>query len=104
MIAKNCPSHVLGDGSISFDELESIVRPHGELTIKEQVQRAFKVIDTDENGLIGPDELLTAFKQLGEDISLQEITKLIRVFDWDCDGYINVLGQYLVLHYFSQEC
>ena len=52
------------------------------------------MIDTDQNGLIGPDELWNAFNQLGEDITLQEITKLIRVFDWDCDGFINILGQY----------
>ena len=58
------------------------------------------MIDTDKNGLIGPDELLNAFNQLGEEMTKEEIAKLIRVFDWDCDGYINVLGLYLIVNYF----
>lgn len=83
---------ITGDGSISFEELESIVRPHSELSMEEKVKRAFNVIDTDQNGLIGCEELMNAFTQLGEEITKEEISKLIRVFDWDCDGYINVLG------------
>ena len=87
--------YLLGDGSISFEELESIVRPQSALTMQEKVQRAFDVIDTDKNGLIGCEELHNAFHQLGEEITLPEITKLIRVFDWDCDGFIDVLGIHL---------
>ncbi len=78
---------------ISFDELESLVRPDSELSEQEKIERAFKVIDTDGNGLIGPEEFQYALAQIGEEMSIEEISKLIRVFDWDVDGFINIRGR-----------
>ena len=89
---KDCS--ISGDGQISFDELESVVHLEKEPTLEEKCERAFREIDTDGNGLIGPEELYNAFYQLGEEMSAQDIAKLTRVFDWDADGYITLAGMY----------
>lgn len=47
----------------------------------------FKIIDKDENDLIGSDELLKYMNSLGHKISEEEAEEMIKEFDSDGDGF-----------------
>ena len=47
----------------------------------------FKIIDKDENDLIGPDELLNFMSSLEHKVSLEETEEMIKEFDSDGDGF-----------------
>ena len=47
----------------------------------------FKIIDKDENDLIGPDELLKFMSSLGHVISEEDSEEMIKEYDQNGDGY-----------------
>jgi Ca2+-binding EF-hand superfamily protein len=50
---------------------------------------AFKLFDRDNNGLITPEELFHVLKNLGENITKEDIEDMIRMIDADGDMAIN---------------
>ena len=81
----------VGNGFISFQEFKDIVGVRS--GTDETVERAFKAIDVDGSGLISPDELQMALAVLGEDLTKKETYKLIRMFDFNMDGQIDIKGK-----------
>ena len=53
----------------------------------EDLLTVFKIIDKDENELIGPSELVNFMTSLGHKISDEESEEMIKEFDSDGDGY-----------------
>ena len=53
----------------------------------EDLLTVFKIIDKDENELIGPSELVNFMSSLGHKISDEESEEMIKEFDADGDGY-----------------
>ena len=56
---------------------------------EEEMLEAFQVFDTDGNGSITADELRQIFNNLGEKLTDEEITDMIKEADIDGDGEIN---------------
>jgi calmodulin len=50
---------------------------------------AFRVLDKDNDGLIGPDELRAALVAMGERASQEDIESMIRTADRNGDGQID---------------
>lgn len=58
----------------------------------QEIQEAFRVIDTDGNGFISAAELSHVFASLGKKLTDEEIDEMIREVDIDGDGQINYEG------------
>ena len=63
----------------------------------------FKIIDKDENNLIGPDELLNYMSSLGHKISEEESEEMIKEFDSDGDGFCTFKEFVKMLSYEYEE-
>ena len=82
-----------GDGTIDFSEfLSMMVRRRKNTNVEDDIKGAFKVIDTDENGLLSATELKVMMTNLGEKLTNAEIEEMIREADQDGDGQINYEG------------
>ena len=63
----------------------------------------FKIIDKDENNLIGPDELLNYMNSLGHKISEEESEEMIKEFDSDGDGFCTFKEFLKMINYEYEE-
>ena len=63
----------------------------------------FKIIDKDENNLIGSDELLKYMNSLGHKISEEEAEEMIKEFDSDGDGFCTFKEFVKMLNYEYEE-
>ncbi|XP_068430375.1 centrin-3 [Clinocottus analis] len=79
-----------GSGKISFEDFNEVV---SERVLardpQEEILKAFKLFDDDETGTIGLRNLRRVARELGEDVSDEELRSMIREFDADGDGEIN---------------
>lgn len=57
---------------------------------EEELRRAFRVYDSDNDGRISTSELRTVLTSLGGDISDEELNLLMKQIDTDNDGFISV--------------
>ncbi len=79
-----------GSGKIEFREFLNIfAKKMKEPETEDDFIEAFKIFDTDGNGLISGKELKQVMNTLGEDLTDEEADDLIRDNDMDNDGYIN---------------
>jgi Ca2+-binding EF-hand superfamily protein len=79
-----------GNGTIDFSEfIEMMPRQEKDDNAEEEMLEAFQVFDTDGNGSITADELRQIFMNLGEKLTDEEITDMIKEADIDGDGEIN---------------
>lgn len=60
------------------------------LTEEEELIRAFKLFDINNDGSITSDELRKVMKSLGSDLSEDEVELLIREADYDGDGTLDL--------------
>ena len=63
----------------------------------------FKIIDKDENDLIGPDELLNFMSSLEHKVSQEETEEMIKEFDSDGDGYCTFKEFVKMIKYQNEE-
>ena len=87
-----------GDGTIDFTEfLTMMARKMKESNSESDIKEAFKVFDKDGDGLISAAELRAVMKNLGEQLTDQEVDEMIREADIDGDGQVNYEGKYNVI-------
>uniref|UniRef100_A0A672R391 Centrin-3 n=1 Tax=Sinocyclocheilus grahami TaxID=75366 RepID=A0A672R391_SINGR len=79
-----------GTGKITFEDFKEVVTDMIlERDPKEEVLKAFKLFDDDETGKISLRNLRRVARELGEDMSDEDLRAMIDEFDADGDGEIN---------------
>ncbi|KAL9234993.1 hypothetical protein vseg_009799 [Gypsophila vaccaria] len=80
-----------GSGAIDFDEFcHMMTAKIGERDTKEELMKAFRIIDQDSNGKISAADIQRIAKDLGESFTDREIQEMIDEADRDRDGEVNV--------------
>ncbi|KAF8405026.1 hypothetical protein HHK36_009922 [Tetracentron sinense] len=79
-----------GSGAIDFDEFVHMMTPKiGERDTKEELMKAFHILDQDKNGKISVMDIRSIAKDLGESFTNREIDEMIKEADIDRDGEVN---------------
>ncbi|KAL0535959.1 hypothetical protein IC582_024889 [Cucumis melo] len=80
-----------GSGAIDYDEFEYMMTAKiGERDTKEELTKAFDIIDYDKNGKISGNDIKRIAKELGEVFTDKDIQEMIDEADRDRDGEVNV--------------
>ncbi|KAJ8546156.1 hypothetical protein K7X08_018739 [Anisodus acutangulus] len=79
-----------GSGAIDFDEFVHMMTAKiGERDTKEELARAFNILDQDKNGKISAADIQQIAKELGEKFTAREIQEMIEEADLDRDGEVS---------------
>uniref|UniRef100_A0A0E0AMR4 EF-hand domain-containing protein n=1 Tax=Oryza glumipatula TaxID=40148 RepID=A0A0E0AMR4_9ORYZ len=79
-----------GSGSIDYEEFEHMMTAKiGERDSKEELTKAFSIIDQDKNGKISDVDIQRIAKELGENFTYQEIQEMVQEADRNGDGEID---------------
>lgn len=98
-----------GNGTIEFEELKKLMRKSQNLAVicrkdkqveEEEIRRAFKVFDKDGNGYICANDLKMTMKQLGVELTSDDVKAMMSASGVQEDGRIYYEGQ---LHFLSHS-
>ncbi|KAF5179566.1 Caltractin [Thalictrum thalictroides] len=79
-----------GSGAIDFEEFVHMMTAKiGERDTKEELMKAFHIIDQDNNGKISAVDIQRIAKDLGESFTDREIQEMVEEADRDHDGEVN---------------
>ncbi|XP_006838050.2 caltractin [Amborella trichopoda] len=79
-----------GSGAIDFDEfVHMMTAKMGERDTKEELMKAFSIIDQDKNGKISVLDIQRCAKELGEKFTVAEIQEMIEEADRNGDGEVD---------------
>lgn len=79
-----------GNGAVDFPEFLALLeRKMRDAGAEDEMREAFQVFDQDQNGFISLDEFRHVMVNLGERLSDQELSEMLREADIDGDGQIN---------------
>ncbi|XP_065186791.1 uncharacterized protein LOC135817512 [Sycon ciliatum] len=79
-----------GSGTIDFNDfLQLMTSKMGEKDSKEEILKAFRLFDEDETGKISFKNLKRVAKELGENLTDEELQEMIQEADRDGDGEVN---------------
>jgi centrin-1 len=79
-----------GSGTIDFPEfLEMMSSKMAERDPREEIMKAFRLFDDDETGKISLKNLKRVSRELGENMTDEELSEMIEEADRDGDGEIN---------------
>ena len=74
----------VGNGKINYTEFLAATLSISETLSDEMLNRLFKKFDVDDTGYISKENLLDAFKRLGNNnLTLEQVTDMIKVHDID---------------------
>ncbi|XP_038997540.1 caltractin-like [Hibiscus syriacus] len=80
-----------GSGAIDFDEFVYMMTTKiGERDTKEELMKAFHIIDQDDNGKISAQDIQRIADELGVNLTEKEIQDMIEEADRDKDGEVNM--------------
>merc|ERR1712151_179664 len=87
-----------GSGEIEFGEfLDVMTAKLSDKNTKEEIDRVFKLFDKDRNGTLEADDLSRVCKELGEDMTEEDIREVIGRMDVDGDGAVGLDYFYAVI-------
>merc|ERR1711907_171189 len=87
-----------GSGEIEFGEfLDVMTAKLSDKNTKEEIERVFKLFDKDRNGTLEADDLSRVCKELGEEMSEEDVREVIQRADLDGDGVVGLQDFYNVL-------
>lgn len=79
-----------GSGTIDYNDFQNIMtQKMSEKDLKEEIQKAFRLFDDDDTGKISFKNLKRVSKELGENLTDEELQEMIDEADRDGDGEIN---------------
>lgn len=79
-----------GSGKVTYDDFLSLMSVKmAEKDSKEEIMKAFRLFDDDETGKISFKNLKRVAKELGENLTDEELQEMIDEADRDGDGEIN---------------
>jgi len=79
-----------GDGTIDFDEFMMMMTAKmAEKDSREEIIKAFRLFDDDQTGKITFKNLKRVAKELGENMTDEELQEMVDEADRDADGEIN---------------
>uniref|UniRef100_K3ZY13 EF-hand domain-containing protein n=1 Tax=Setaria italica TaxID=4555 RepID=K3ZY13_SETIT len=79
-----------GSGAIDYEEFEHMMTAKiGERDSKEELTKAFRIIDQDRNGKISNIDIQRIAKELGVNLTLDEIQDMVQEADRNGDGEID---------------
>ncbi|KAG8458306.1 hypothetical protein KFE25_005153 [Diacronema lutheri] len=79
-----------GSGTIDFEEfVEMMTGKMGDRDSPEEIMRVFKLFDDDETGRISFKNLKRVARELGENMTDEELQEMINKADMDGDGEVN---------------
>ncbi|CAL0331803.1 unnamed protein product [Lupinus luteus] len=79
-----------GSGAIDYEEFEHMLTAKiGERDTKEELMKAFHIIDQDRNGKISVSDIKNIAKELGENFTDREIQEMVDEADRHNDGEVN---------------
>ncbi|KAL6656974.1 hypothetical protein ACP70R_004754 [Stipagrostis hirtigluma subsp. patula] len=79
-----------GSGAIDYEEFEHMMTAKiGERDSKEELTKAFRIIDQDQNGKISDVDIQRIAKELGLNFTYQEIQEMVQEADRNADGEID---------------
>ncbi|KAL5982463.1 putative calcium-binding protein cml13 [Asimina triloba] len=80
-----------GSGAIDFDEFVHMMTAKiGERDTKEELTKAFRIIDVDNDGKISLTDIERISKELGESFAPKEIKEMIEEADRNGDGGVDI--------------
>eukprot|EP00955_Chlamydomonas_euryale_P060389 357708-Chlamydomonas_euryale.AAC.6 len=92
-----------GSGTIDFEEfLQMMTAKMGERDSREEIMKAFKLFDDDNTGFITLKNLKRVAKELGENLTDEELQEMIDEADRNGDGHIDEDEFYRCAH--CDEC
>jgi len=87
-----------GSGEIEFGEfLDVMCAKISDKNTMEEIDRVFKLFDKDRNGSLEADDLSRVCKELGEEMSEEDVREVIQRADLDGDGLVTLQDFYNVL-------
>ncbi|RLN35802.1 hypothetical protein C2845_PM03G12970 [Panicum miliaceum] len=79
-----------GSGAIDYEEFEHMMTAKiGERDSKEELTKAFRIIDQDRNGKISNIDIQRIAKEVGVNLTLEEIQDMVQEADRNGDGEID---------------
>jgi centrin-1 len=88
----------VGNGVISFEEfLDMMTARISDKNTRDDIERVFKLFDSNRNGFISLEDMKRVAKELGEDISEKELQEIIQRADLDNDSKLTIEDFYQVM-------
>ena len=81
-------------GCVTFDDFVELMLCLRQFQSDEdELREAFKIFDSDCDGVIDAEDIQRTMVQLGEEVSLEDAKEMVEEADMDGDGKINFKGE-----------